>query len=102
MKIQLKENEMAIGASDSYFSTEEKNHKGKFVVTNQRIYFFFDSLEHNPENMEIIPDEIKEVIYFKDGLFSKPGLQILVHNGESYRFLVKNRDKLGKLINKMY
>ncbi len=103
MVINLKANEMVIRATDSHYITEKEYVKGKFIVTNQRIYFILSSDSNNSYyNIEIVPQQIKEVIFIKGKkLFSK-GLRVLTHDGKKLQFIMKKRNEFGKLINSMY
>jgi hypothetical protein len=102
MVVDLKANEMVIKATDSCHLTDEDTVNGKFIVTNQRIYFISKNNDHNCYNREIMPDEIKEVIYIKgQKLFSK-GLNLVTKEGDNYKFVMKKRSDFGKLINSMY
>jgi hypothetical protein len=103
MVVDLKANEMVIKAADSDYITDNLSVKGKFIVTNQRIYFILgDTPKNGFENIEILPDQIKEIIYIKGKkLFSK-GLNVVTRDGNSMTFIMKNRNEFGELINKMY
>lgn len=101
MKIDLKPNEQVIKAEDSIYLNGMPV-KGKFILTNQRIYFRPLS-DYDPKyNIEILPAEIREVIPFKTGLFSNRGLNIVIKSGKELNFNIPDRDIWCKLINKMY
>ena len=103
MVFKPKANEMVIRAADSHYLTGKEDIKGKFIVTNQRIYFILSSDSNNGHsNIEINPEQIKEIIYIKGKrLFSK-GLNVITHDGNKMQFVMKNRNEFGKLINSMY
>jgi hypothetical protein len=102
MVVNLKANEMVVKASDSRQVIGNQLIKGKFIVTNQRIYFISQENESAHANREINPDQILEVIYISGKkLFSK-GLNVVTKNGDNHLFLVKKRNEFGQLINKMY
>lgn len=102
MVVDLKANEMVIKAGDSSQLIDNQEVKGKFIVTNQRIYFISAAKDTEYANREINPDQILEVIYVKGKkLFSK-GLNVVTKDGDSHLFIVKKRNEFGQLINKMY
>ena len=91
MKIDLKENEMVVKASDTKYLNGAKV-SGKMILTNQRIYFKVkDQINENYE-MEITPAEIREVIPFKTGLFSNDGLNIVTKEGSELTFSIDKRN----------
>lgn len=102
MKIDLKQNEMVVKAGDSDLLHPEEKVEGKFIVTNQRLYF--KSFNGNGEkyDMEVEPAQIKEVHFFNTGFLSRNGLKIILRNGEDLSFRIKKRNAFGELINKMY
>ncbi|MBU2650664.1 MAG: hypothetical protein KKA81_07005 [Bacteroidetes bacterium] len=102
MVVDLKANEMVTKAGDVKFHALNGEIKGKLILTNQRIYFKpIENDDHN-YNLEILPDEIKELLYFKTGFFSNNGLIFMTKEGKELRFIVKNRDTWSQMINKMY
>lgn len=102
MVVDLKANEMVIKAGDSQQIIDNQYVEGKFIVTNQRIYFISQDIRYDYANREILPQQILEVIYVKGRkLFSK-GLNVITRNGENHLFIVRNRNEFGQLINKMY
>jgi hypothetical protein len=102
MTVELKANEVVIKAGDTTRDIGNTSIKGKLIVTNQRIYF--KTIESYPQdhNIEIEPDDIQELIYFGNGLFSAKGLDLITTSGQSHKFALKKRDEIGKLINTMY
>lgn len=102
MVIDLKANEMVVKAADGHHLTDSEYISGKFIVTNQRIYFISKENCNNSFNQEILPAQIQEVIYIKGNkLFSK-GLNVVTKEGSQLKFIVKKRDEFGQLINNMY
>lgn len=97
MKIDLKPNEMVVKASDSKYMNGSKV-KGKLILTNQRIYFKSAETVHN---REICPEDIREVIPFKTGIFSNNGLNIVKKDGTELNFSVKDRDTWCQLVNRL-
>ena len=100
MKIDLKPNELVVKAGDSQHLYDEQKILGKLILTNQRIYFH--SPEDNRFNMEIMPSDIEEVMYFNTNFFSSNGLNIITKEGEELKFKIKKRNAWGKAINQMY
>ena len=83
-------------------SIDNKTIEGKFIVTNQRIYFKTLSEEFEKFNLEILFDNILEVIFYSKGLFAAKGLNLVTRDGRTLTFPLKKRDEIGQLINKMY
>ncbi|MFO8236147.1 MAG: GRAM domain-containing protein [Bacteroidales bacterium] len=99
MKVDLKPNEVVVKATDSQYFKDDHKISGKLILTNQRVYF--RSLLHG-SNLEILPTEIEEIIYFNINKLFPNGLNIITKDGQNLRFKVKQRDSWGKAINKMY
>ncbi|MFZ0283251.1 MAG: hypothetical protein WAL29_16490 [Bacteroidales bacterium] len=102
MTVKLNANEVVLKAGDTNQVVENKTIEGKFIVTNQRIYFKSLKEEFENFNLEILFDNILEVIYFSRGLFSVKGLNLMTRDGKCHSFPLKKRDEFGQLINKMY
>jgi hypothetical protein len=102
MKIDLKPNEVVVkaGSSDRFYNDEKVD--GKFIVTNQRIYFKSLNGHGDLHDLEITPSQIKEVHFFNTGFLSPNGLNLILKGGEELKFKVKQRNSFGELINKMY
>ena len=102
MTVDLYANEVVIKAGDTTKTVDNRKISGKLIVTNQRVYFKVLDLSDEAYNIEILPDNINEVIYFGGGLFSPKGLDVVTSDGNTYSFPLKKRDEIGKLINSMY
>ncbi|MEZ5001160.1 MAG: hypothetical protein R2727_11235 [Bacteroidales bacterium] len=102
MTVELKANEVVIKAGDTTQAVGNTTVRGKLIVTNQRIYFKAIETELKSYDLEINPENIQEVIYFGNGLFSAKGLDVVTTTGQSHKFPLKKRDEIGKLINSMY
>lgn len=102
MVVDLKANEIVTKAGDAQFYAPEAEVKGKLILTNQRIYFKSNDKNHPEYNMEILPSEIRDLLYFKTKFFFQNGLNLVTKNGLQLRFVVKNRDSWSQMINKMY
>ena len=102
MTVDLYANEVVIKAGDTSRNIDNIRIPGKLIVTNQRVYF--KTIEQSDEtyNLEIVPDNISEVIYFGNGLFSSKGLNVVTNDGRTHSFPLKKRDEIGQLINSMY
>ena len=102
MVVNFKSNEQVVKAGDSTYFSEKEKISGKLIITNQRIYFKSVNGHAQELEMEILPSEILEVIYFNSSLFSQNGLNVVMKNGDQLKFTVKKRNEMGALINKMY
>lgn len=102
MVLDLKANEVVIKAGNTNLMTDSEKALGKLVVTNQRIYFKTNNGTSEILDREILPSEIKEVIYFNTKMIFPNGLNIITKKGEELKFTIKQRNSFGELINKMY
>jgi hypothetical protein len=102
MVVNLKANEQVVKAGDSTYHTETEKIQGKLIVTNQRVYFISENGNTGKFDVEILPADIREVIYFSTNMFSPNGFDVVMKNGEILKFTVKKRDEIASLINKMY
>ncbi len=102
MKIDLKQNEMVVKAGNSDMLNTGEKIEGKFIVTNQRLYFKALNGNGGKYDMEVEPAQISEVHFFNTGFLSPNGLKIILRNGEDFSFKIKQRNAFGELINKMY
>ncbi|MFN2337018.1 MAG: hypothetical protein ABR560_08615 [Bacteroidales bacterium] len=102
MTVKLYPNEVVLKAGDTNQLIDNTRIDGKIILTNQRIYFKTYTLETEKFNFEILFDNILEVIYFGRGLFAAKGLQIVTRDGRNHSFPLRERDEMGRLINRMY
>ncbi len=102
MTVKLYPNEVVLKAGDTNQLIDDTRIEGKMILTNQRIYFKTLTLETEKFNFEILFDNILEVIYFGRGLFAAKGLQIVTRDGRNHSFPLRERDEMGRLINRMY
>ncbi len=102
MKIDLKPNEMVVKAGNSDRLENGSKIDGKFIVTNQRIYFKGLNGNAGKYDLEIMPSDIREVHFFNTGFLSPNGLNLILKGGLEFRFRVKQRNSFGELINSMY
>ncbi len=102
MVVDLKANEVVRKAADVQRFSNDGIIKGKLILTNQRIYFKTSEETKADFNLEIMPTDIKELLYFKTGMFSQNGLTFLTKEGKELKFNVKKRDSWSEVINKMY
>ncbi len=102
MTVKLNANEVVLKAGDTNQVINDATIEGKFIVTNQRIYF--KTLKDDAEkfNLEILFENILEVIYYSKGIFAVKGLNVITRDGKTFSFPLKKRDEFGQLINKMY
>jgi hypothetical protein len=102
MTVKLNANEVVLKAGDTNQVFDNEKIEGKFIVTNQRIYFKTMDEKTERFNLEILFENIREVIYYSKGLFSDKGLNVVTTDGKTHVFPLKKRDEFGQLINKMY
>jgi len=102
MTVKLYANEVVLKAGDTNRLIENNKVDGKLIVTNQRLYFKTINEETDRFNLEILFENILEVIFFGKGIFSVKGLNVVIWDGKSHCFPLKQRDEIGQLINKMY
>lgn len=102
MQIDLKPNEVVVKAGNSDRFCSGSKVDGKFIVTNQRIYFKGLNGNAGKYDLEVTPDQIKEVHFFNTGFLSPNGINLILKGGEELKFKVKQRNSFGELINRMY
>lgn len=102
MVVNLKANEVVIKAGDTSHCNDQNRIPGKLIVTNQRIYFLTLKPESSRFNLEILPEQIKEVIFYNTKKIFPNGLNLITKAGKQLRFILKKRNAFGELINKMY
>ena len=102
MVVPLKANELVVKAGDSTYFIEDEKITGKLVLTNQRIYFVSTNGHAGSHNLEILPSDIQEVIFFNTHKILPNGLSVMLKSGEERKFSVKKRNEIGTLINRMY
>lgn len=102
MTVKLYENETVLKAANTSYFCESEKVDGKLILTNQRIYFktMTEELKHN--DFEILPTQIKEVMFFNTWKIFPNGLNVVTKQGEEKKFIIKNRDQWCLMINKMY
>jgi len=102
MVIPLKANEVVVKAGDSIYLVDSEKVGGKLILTNQRIYFKASNGFAERYDLEILPTDILEVIFFNTRKFLRNGLNVVMKSGEERKFSLKNRNEIGTIINKMY
>jgi len=101
MRVDLYANEVVIKAGDTTKTVDNNKIPGKLIITNQRVYFKAIEQGNESHNLEILPERIREVIYY-GGLFSSKGLNLVTTDGKTHTFPLKKREEIGQLINSMY
>ncbi|MBC8489229.1 MAG: hypothetical protein H8D45_24675 [Bacteroidetes bacterium] len=101
MKIEMNPNEMVIKANDSSQVLNGSSIKGKLILTNQRLYFKASDNGKRHNDVEIMPDDIKEVMLFNNRILFSTGLNIVTDDGIENKFLVKNRNDWSEMIVRM-
>ncbi len=102
MVVKLKENETVLKASDSNYFNADARVVGKLILTNQRLYFKTLNDNTNHFDFEVLFSQIKEIMFFNTWKIIPNGLILVTKEGKELKFLVKNRDQWGTMINKMY
>ena len=101
MTIPLNANELVVKAGDSLHIIDNSKVKGKLILTNQRLFFkFLEDKKHI--DFEILPKNIREIFFFNSMKIVPNGLTVITKDGSELRFLVKERNLWGQMINKMY
>jgi len=99
MVVSLQANEQVTKAGDSTYYINGDKVDGKLILTNQRIYFKPSNGHPETFNLEIMPCDIKEVIFCKIGKLFSNGLSVVKKDGEEFLFKVRKRNEM---INRMY
>lgn len=102
MVVNLKENEVVIKARSGNHIIGREKIPGKMIVTNQRVYFYSMDSSEKSVQLEILPGDIHELIFFRTMLLNPNGLNVVLKDGRKLCFHLKKRDEMGVLINKMY
>ena len=102
MVVPLKANEVVVKAGDSTYYADSEKIDGKLILTNQRIYFKASNGFAGKFDLEILPAEILEVIYFNTRKILPYGLNVVMKTGEEMKFSLRKRNEIGAIINKMY
>ena len=101
MKIEMNPNEMVIKAGDTNQVLNGNSIKGKLILTTQRLFFKASENGQPHKDVEIWPEEIKEVLFFKNNILFSNGLNIITKNGNENKFLIKNRNNWSEMIVRM-
>ncbi len=102
MVVDLKANELVLKASDSNLFAGKTNVDGKLILTNQRVYFKTKDTESDQYNLEILPNEIEEILYFNTMKIFPNGLNIITKEGKELKFKIGKRNSWGKALNQIY
>jgi len=102
MTVKLYENETVLKAANTSYLDSTAQIEGKLILTNQRIYFKTMIEEKQHIDFEILPNQIKEVMFFNTWKIFPNGLNVVTKEGKEIKFKIKNRDQWCLMINKMY
>ena len=102
MVVDLKANELVLKAGDSNYFIGEKTIDGKLILTNQRVYFKTKEDQNSDYNLEILPNQIEEILYFNTMKIFPNGLNIKLKEGKELKFKIGKRNSWGKVLNKIY
>lgn len=100
MRINLLPNETVVKASEGRHHNGKSAVSGKLILTNQRL--LFTDAENAQILLSISPSCIQEVLPFNNGIFTAKGLQVVLKDGNTMRFTMRNLSDWTRLINKMY
>jgi hypothetical protein len=102
MVVDLKANELVLKAGDTNYFAEDQNVDGKLILTNQRVYFKTKDDTFSKYNLEILPSQIQEILYFNTLKIFPNGLSIILKEGKQLKFKIGKRNTWGKVLNKIY
>lgn len=102
MVVDLKANELVLKAGNSNYFVDDKSIDGKLILTNQRIYFKTKEENLGNYNLEILPTEIKEILFFNTMKILPNGLNIISKNGINFKFKIGKRNSWGEALNRIY
>ncbi|MCK5029637.1 MAG: hypothetical protein KAR57_08380 [Bacteroidales bacterium] len=102
MVVDLKANELVLKAGDSNYFIDDKSIDGKLILTNQRVYFKTKEDNNYNYNLEILPDEIKEILFFNTMKILPNGLNIILKKGKHLKFKIGKRNSWGEALNRIY
>jgi hypothetical protein len=102
MKIELDPNEVVLRACSSKHYESNTTHKGKLILTNQRIFFIPQNGSMGLKFPIIYPNQISELHHFNTLLLIPNGINLITRDGVQNRFSVKQRESRTQMINRMY
>ncbi len=102
MVVDLKANELVLKAGDSNYFIDDKSIVGKLILTNQRVYFKTTEENNDAYNLEILPTEIKEILFFNTMKILPNGLNIILKKGLNFKFKIGKRNSWGEALNRIY
>jgi len=102
MTVKLYENETVLKAANTSYLDSTAQVEGKLILTNQRIYFKTMTEGKQFIDFEVLPNQIKEVMFFNTWKIFPNGLNVVTKEGKELRFIIKKRDQWCLMINKMY
>lgn len=101
MKIDLKSNEVVIRATNTLHTSGTTESKGKLIMTNQRIYFKSLGNDAAKHDLELLPGEIKDILFYNILHIIPRGLDLVTRDGRQLRFAMKNRNEWCRQIASM-
>lgn len=101
MTVKLKANEMVIKAGDSHHLTGQDQVEGKMILTNQGIYFKSKKLEKSTFDIELVFDQVKEVLTFRNRFLFANGLKLITSDGRELHFAISGRNSWCEAIARM-
>lgn len=101
MTMKLKANEMVLKAGDSQHLASNKEVEGKLILTNQRVYFKSKNVEKPGFDFELLFNQIKEVLFFRNRLIFPNGLKVVTRDGRELCFAISGRNRWCEAIARM-
>jgi hypothetical protein len=101
MTVSLKANEMVLKAGNSQHLANNNEVEGKLILTNQRVYFKSKIAEKTVYDLELVFNQIKEVLHFRNRMLFPNGLKVITRDGRELRFAISGRNGWCEAIARM-
>lgn len=101
MTVNLKSNELVLKAGDSQHLSSNSEVEGKLILTNQRVYFKSKAVEKATYDLELVFNQIKEVLFFKNRMLFPNGLKVITRDGRELCFAISGRSSWCEAIARM-
>jgi hypothetical protein len=101
MTMQLKANEMVLKACETQQIAGNSEVRGKLILTNQRVYFKSKTAGKAMYDLELLFNQIKEVLFFRNRLLFPNGLKVVTRDGRELCFAIASRNSWCQAIARM-
>lgn len=101
MKVKLRANELVIKAADTQHLSEHGQIAGKMILTNQGVYFKSLKPDKSAFDVELLFQQVKEVLTFRNRLLFPNGLKLVTRDGRELCFALAGRDGWCEAIARM-